>query len=81
MRPSLNLAIRGSEGFGKSQTQKTPLESRVVWCYSYTRKNNRMGISSLILSLFAMAFCYAAQLSIRPSKSMISWAAARASLT
>lgn len=48
---------------------------------TYMRKYDRMAKYSLILSLYAMAICYAAQLSIRPSASMISWAAVSASLT
>lgn len=40
-----------------------------LYCPTSTRKIDRMGKYSLTFSLSAMAFCYAAQLSISPSAS------------
>ena len=55
--------------------------SREKFCQSATRKIDRMDKCSLTFSLIAMAFCYAAQLSIKPSVSSSSWAASSASFT
>jgi proline dehydrogenase len=51
--------------------KKARLNSQAEY-QSLTRKIDRMGEYSLILSLNAMAICYAAQLSIKPSESSIS---------
>jgi hypothetical protein len=61
--------------------KKTPHGGEALYCQSITRKIDRMDKYSLTFSLIAMAFFYAAQLSIKPSASSSSWADVRASFT
>jgi hypothetical protein len=82
----LRIQLRGAAQTGSaisstSGHEKAPFKDEAFLCQSLTRKIDRIGKYSLTFSLIAMAFCYAAQLSIKPSASSSSCAAVSASFT